>query len=317
MRTMKISHAIGMMILAVIVTIAIEESRIAGLRAQLQKSETAERVAPGRTRPEQDAADRAADLAATRSTRVAERPAPGASPTPSEDAGDFGKSVRKMWENPAGKSMLNQGVKMAVAMMYEDFIDSLDLTKEEADYFRDLLGAEIANQQEFGMKLMSATAEEREELMKEMERRRVENEEAIKTFLNNEEDHKRFEAYKDRLPERQQMDGLRAAMAGKDASMDGETESRLIEAMHRARKQPDVKDLSGISGMKALADGNMTEVFEKSWETQQAALRKEVSGILNEKQQEAFFEYQEQMKEFQIMSLKMAEKMMAPGETAE
>ena len=72
-----------------------------------------------------------------------------------------------MWDNPAGKSMMNQGVKMAVGMMYQDFIDGLDLTKEEGDYFKNLLGKEIGDQQELGMKMLGATAEEQKTLAEE------------------------------------------------------------------------------------------------------------------------------------------------------
>lgn len=49
--------------------------------------------------------------------------------------------------------------------------------------------------------------------------------------------------------------------------------------------------------------------FEESWASQLEMLRNEV-GFLNEPQKEAFFEYQEQMKEFQMMGLKMTEQMM-------
>ncbi len=312
---MKPSHAIGLMILAVLATVAVEEFRISGLRSRLSTAETAASQ-PNASRPRTEARTDNPAEPESRPTRSAKRDE-NAAPSSDKDEEGFGKTVRKMWDNPAGKSMMNQGVKMAVAMMYGDFIDTLDLTKEEADYFRELLGAETAAQQELGMKLMSATPEERKVLMEDMERRRKENEEAIKTFLNDEKDQQRFDAYKERLPERQQLDGLRAAMAGKDASLDAGTEEKLVEAMYRARKQPGITDFSGADGMKAMAEGNMTESFEESWEQQQAALHKEVGGILDAKQQEAFFEYQKQMKDFQLMGIKMAEKMMAPGEKAE
>ncbi len=315
---MKIPYVVGLVVIAVAATFLIQESRMAGLRDRLATAENSGGGTPdGRMiRPVSPPSD--SETPPAIKTRVVDRPAPAQEPASGEsDEGDFGKTVRKMWDNPAGKSMMNQGVKMAVAMMYGDFIDGLDLTKEEADYFRDLLGSETATQQELGMKMMGATPEERKELMEEMERRNKENEEAIKTFLNNDGDYERFEAYQDRLPERQQLDGLRTAMAGNNTPLDGETEGQLVEAMHRARTQAGVKDLSGAEGMKSLAGGNLVRDFEDGWETQQAALRTEVAGILSEDQQKAFFEYQTQMKEFQLMSIKMAEKMMAPAEDSE
>jgi hypothetical protein len=217
--------------------------------------------------------------------------------------------MRKMWENPAGKSMMSQGVKIAVAMMYEDYVETLDLTDEEAKHFRELLGSEMANQQEFGMKLMSAAPEERESLTKEMADLKNQSDEDIRTFLNNDEDYEAYKSYKDRLPEKQQLEGVRATMAAKDATMDEETESKLIEAMYQARTQPDLPDFTKEGAMAQLGKEGMVERFEKTWESQQEMLRGEV-GFLSDTQQEAFFEYQEQMKEFQLMSLKMADQMM-------
>src|SRR5690606_20030867 len=129
-------------------------------------------------------------------------------------------------------------------------------------------------------------------------------------FLNCEEDYARYQSYKERLPERQQLEGLRSAMASNEVPLDETTEEQLVDAMYRAGTQPQVTDFNGAAGMEALARGNMVEEFQKSWELQQEALRIELNAILDEKQREAFFEHQEQMKEFQLMSIKMAEKMM-------
>ena len=227
-----------------------------------------------------------------------------------EDEG-FSKNIRKMWDNPAGKSMMSQGVKIAVAMMYEDFIVTLDLTDEEAEHFRELLGSEMATQQEVGMKIMSASPEERIELGKEIAERNKQIEEDIKTFLNNEEDHEAFKSYKDRLPEKQQLEGVRATMAAKNAAMDEETEGKLIEAMYKARTQPGLADFSGKNAYAEMGKEDMMENFEQTWESQQEMLQGEV-GFLSEVQKEAFFEHQNQMKEFQMMGLKMAEQMMKP-----
>jgi hypothetical protein len=205
--------------------------------------------------------------------------------------------------------MMSQGVKIAVAMMYEDYIETLDLSDEEAKHFRELLGSEISTQQEMGMKLMSATPEERKVLAEEMAEQKKLNDEAIKTFLNNDEDYDAYESYKERLPERQQLEGLRATMAAKDAAMNEETESKLIEAMHTARTQPGLADFSGDGAFEEIGKEGMIERFEQTWETQQEMLRAEV-GFLNDTQKEVFFEYQGQMKEFQMMSLKMAGQMM-------
>ena len=201
--------------------------------------------------------------------------------------------------------MMNQGVKMAVAMMYGDFIDGLGLSKEEADYFRELLGKDMTDQQEIGMKMMGASQEERMELASEIAKRAKENEEAVKTFLNSEEDYNKFQAFKDQLPERQQLDGIRTHLASQQAPLDPAAEEKLVEAMQRARKQANATNFSGPEGFEELAKGDAVARFEQDWARQQEIVKKEVGSVLDEKQMKAFFEYQEQMKEFQLMGLKM------------
>ena len=302
---MKPSHTFGLVLLAVLATVAIEESRMAQLRSRMESVEAGAAKTAAGTGGSPAAVPAAPDTGTP--TRVRERPAskPDVTAETEDDSDDLSRTVRKMWENPAGKSMMNQGAKMAVAMMYGDFIDELGLTKEEGEYFRNLLGKEISDQQEIGMKMMGASGEEQAKLAEELAKRAKENEEAIKSFLNNEEDHKRFQAFKERLPERQQLDGLRAAMASKEVPLDPASEERLVEAMHRARTRPDVVDYSGVKGFQELSKGNAVEAFEQNWARQQENLKKEVSGVLNEKQLQGFVEYQTQMKEFQLMGIKM------------
>ena len=235
--------------------------------------------------------------------------------TPSQvaDAQDesFAKTARKMWDNPAGKSMMSQGAKMAVAMMYEDFVEGLHLGKEEPDYFKNLLGKEIGDQQELGMKMLGATPEEQKSLAEELKKRGEDTEAEIKKFLNSDEDFKSFTAYKNHLPEHQQLDGIRTAMTTKGVPLDADTETKLVDAMYRARTESKAPDLSGPNAMDELAKGNIVETYEKSWDIQQEALRGETSKILSADQMTAFQDYQKQAKEMQLMGLKMAEQMMS------
>lgn len=305
---MKSSHTFGLVLLAVLATVGIEESRMASLRSRLENVETSLAKSPmPATGPAATPASPGTPEA--QSARVRERStekSADAKVAEAEDtSGDFGKTVRKMWENPAGKSMMNQGVKMAVAMMYGDFVDGLDLSKEEQDYFRNLLGKEMADQQEIAMKMMGASPEEQKKLAGEISTRAKENEAAVKAFLNSEDDYKKFQAYKERLPERQQLEGIRSAMAAQQAPLDEAGEEKLLEAMHRARTQPNTADFSGPNAFSEMAEGNAVERFEQSWTRQQENLKKEVSGILDEKQMKAFTDYQNQMKEFQLMGIKM------------
>jgi hypothetical protein len=306
---MKTSYAIGLAVSAVLITVAIEETRIAGMRGSATLTDSASPGSSTRGAPGASVSNEGGQGPVRTKSRAEVKPASPEKPADSEDE-SMAKTVRKMWDNPAGKAMMNQGVKMAVGMMYGDFIDGLNLSKEEEDYFRTLLGREMSGQQEMGMKLMSASDEERKALMEEIKQRNLDNDEEIKKFLNSDEDYKSFTDFKDRMPERQQLDGIRATMDSKGAPLDAETESRLVEAMHRVRTESKGPDFSGPGAMEELTKGNMVESYEQSWASQQEALRAETAGILSPAQQEAFQEYQKQLKEMQLMGLKMAEKMM-------
>ena len=304
-RIMRTPYALGLVAAAVIITVAIEESRISSLRTALKTEEKTQ--APG--------------VVAAASTKSAEeivspvktKNRTEAAPSQAADAPDesFAKTARKMWDNPAGKSMMSQGAKMAVAMMYEDFVTGLHLGKEESDYFKNLLGKEIGDQQELGMKMLGATPEEQKSLTEELKKRGTDTEAEIKKFLNNDEDFKSYTDYKNHLPEHQQLDGIRTAMTTKGVPLDAETETKLVDAMYRARTESKAPDLSGPNAMDEMMKGNLVETYEKNWEVQQQALQTETSKILNEAQMTAFQDYQKQAKEMQLMGLKMAEQMMS------
>ncbi|GAA5122464.1 hypothetical protein JIN84_10045 [Luteolibacter yonseiensis] len=313
---MKNSHAIGLVAVSVLITVGVEELRIAGLRspsAGPAEKPVAQSTASAVTSP--NSAETTAESASP-TKKVRPESSPEKKATEGEDE-SFAKTARKMWDNPAGKSMMSQSAKMAVAMLYEDFINGLNLNKDEEAYLKNLLGKEVADQQELGMKMMSGTAEEKKALVEELKKRGDENQAEIKKFLNSEEDYKAFTDYKNHLPERQQLDGLRSVMNTKGVPLDSETETKLVEAMYRARTGAKGPDLSGPQGMEELAKGNIVETYEKSWEAQQDALRKETGKILSEEQNAAFQDYQKQMKEMQLMGLKMAEKMMSEKKAGE
>ncbi len=303
---MKTSYAIGFVAASVLITVAIEESRISSLRSAV-KTEEKSPAAKVAAVAVVDSTEASAPVKTKNRSEVVP-----ASPAKDADTADesFAKTARKMWDNPAGKSMMSQGAKMAVAMMYEDFVEGLHLAKEESDYFKNLLGKEIGDQQELGMKMLGATPEEQKALAEELKKRGSDTEAEIKKFLNNDEDFKSFTEYKNRLPEHQQLDGIRTAMTTKGAPLDADTEAKLVDAMYRARTESKAPDLSGPNAMDEMAKGNIVETYEKSWEIQQEALRGETAKILSVEQMTAFQDYQKQAKEMQLMGLKMMEKMM-------
>jgi hypothetical protein len=228
---------------------------------------------------------------------------------PTSDA-ELGESLRKMVDNPAGRAMMNQGIKAMSSMWYADLIEDFGLDKKESDYFLSLVAGSMSAQQNIGMKMMSATAEEREALAEEISTAKKDSEDAIKEFLNNDEDYASYEAYQERLPERQQIDGLRAVMSEADAPLTPEQEDKVIEAMFQARtSNANATDWNGSGGMEAIASGDAVEKFEADWNKSARKTADEVGKFLEEPQLEAFKSYQTQMKDMQLMGIKMAAKM--------
>ncbi|MCW1883200.1 hypothetical protein OKA04_00565 [Luteolibacter flavescens] len=302
---MKSLPTLGLVIAAVAVTLVIEESRISSLRRELEEARKPPTHLPTTHGKTLASASVTANGQTNAPTKAGDRRAQtGTSSGVNEEM--IAKSVRKMWDLPAGKAMMNQGVKTAVVMMYEDYIDTLGLTKDETDYFRTLLGQEMADQQELGMKMANATPEEREAMARELEERKKANEETITTFLNSEEDSKRLADYKNRIPERQQLDGIRATFGAKNAALDKAAEGKLVDALYQARITSPAVDAAG--------DGGLVTSFERHWESQEQALMKEAATFLDEPQLAALKDYRQQLKEMQLVNLEMTEKMMSEGD---
>lgn len=293
-----------------IVVVAIEEARLGGLRDKLA-SEVPQNHATIAADPEVDEEIAGGGVDSGLQPPKRERPEQTtADPEPAEATDDMGARLRKMSENPVSRSMMAQGVKAMAGLWYADLAEQFGLTQEQTDYFVDLKANMLADQQQLAMKLMGAVdEEERKSILAEMEAQKKENEEAIKTFLNHDEDFAAYQEYEKRLPEHQQLDGLRGAMNGAGFPLQPEQEQALVDAMYDARTSYKGTDWNGAEGMEALADANLKERFEKDWDGQSKLIDARVGEVLDEDQLEAFRTYREQMKEMQLMGLEMAGKM--------
>lgn len=242
--------------------------------------------------------------------RTAESRPPAGRPGESGDE-SLGQSLRRMSENPAGRAMMNQGIKAMSAMWFADLVDEFELTREEEDYFLRLVAGGMSSQQQVGMKIMTAeTDAEREALQAEVAEAQEATREAVRDFLNNDEDFAAYELYNRQLPERQQLEGLRNTMLEAGAPLTREQEQGVIEAMYKVRTtKAATTNWQGPGGMEAIASGDAIDKFEQEWQENSRATEAEVAKILEEEQLNAFRQFQTQMKDMQLMGIKMAEKM--------
>ncbi len=315
---MKSPQVLVLVALAVAATVAVEEYRISKLRESLGVPVGS--VASSTASPARVAASGDGGSPMKAKSDPDNRPATTVITPPVIETPILGKAfasnARKMLDNPAAKSMMSQGTKVAVALMYQDFIDGMKLSKEESDYFKNLLAREVGDQQELGVQMMEASPEERKVLAEDSKKRSEETQQEIRKFLNNEDDYKAFVAYKNRIPERQQLEGIRSALSAKGVPLDAGVETKLVDAIYRARTEAEAPNLSGPEAVNGLANGDLSENFEKAWSAQQEFLEKETRELLSPEQIAAFQEYRQQMKEMQLMQIKMAEEMISEKKDA-
>ena len=312
---MKLGFWISILVVVgALALVGLQQGQISKLQRRIAELETqpATVADPATTRRSRQLPGRSADLRVASGNAKRGDRSDGERGTDDLDGeAELGQSLRKMVENPAGQAMMNQGIKAMTSMWFRDLIEDFDLNKNESDYFLQLVAGPMSVQQQVGMKMMNAESpEERMKLAEEIQTATKEAKEAIKEFLNDEEDFATYEEFEKRLPERQQLDGLRAVMANAEAPLTPEQEDQVIEAMYRARtSENSAPGGQGLEGRESPIGQISVEKFEKEWERSSQVAAKEVGKVLQGSQLEAFLSYQSQMKDMQLMGLKMAEKM--------
>ncbi|MEJ6560185.1 MAG: hypothetical protein QNL71_03895 [Akkermansiaceae bacterium] len=295
---MKNSAIIIVLVAALLGVVIVEESRISSLKDELAANQNS----PSEVPKVRAAPSSTPSTLGSRDTSVAVRPKKGETENAETPLEGFGKAMRKMADNPAAKAMFTQAHISTAESIYASLLEEFDLKGEERDYFLGLLSGELADQQQMGMKMMGAkTPEERKQ--------------AIADFLNNKEDQEAFETYHDRLPEHQQLPGIKAAIATSGTELSGEQETALVEVMHSMRTgSAEAQKWDGAGGMEMMAKPDVVEIFEADWAKGKEAYKENLQGVLDDGQMKAFFESQAQMKEMHVMGIKMMRNMMQAGE---
>lgn len=309
---MKKNSLVILLVAALLAVVVIEEMRIQELRAELASIEEA------------PAAETVKAVAATRNQsnlgeRSRERTLAERSEEPEEEEKttameDLGQAMRKMAENPAAQEMFKSGQIVAARMMYGPFLKKLNLSEEEEEYFLGVLAGEFADQQQMGMQMMGMmgeeNADERQALIAKLEANKERREQEIAEFLNNEEDTQEFLKYQKRAPERQQIAGIKAAIANTGTPLTEAKETELVDLMYKVRTSSNESEKwEGANAMEMFARSDVEEIFERDWAAGQEALKSEIPTVLNEEQAAAFFESQAQTKQMHLAGIKMMKSM--------
>jgi len=281
------------------------------LFAQMVATSEAKSVLPAPTEPalEVPSADYEAQIPELRAEVVATAPSNVSEDQPNPFAGD---QMREMMQNPAMKEMVRSQQKGMVESIYGDLVDAFKLGDDERKHFMMLLVEQQLAGMDERMQMMSVkTVKEREALSASIKEKKEAMTGHIKTFLNDEDDYARFEAYSDQMPERQQMTGLKAAMEAGGAPLDAENVEVIVDTMHKVRTNfsfdNDFHNQDDMDVSK-FTTANVERFVEQTQEMN-TVVQEQAALILNDSQLEIFKINQAQMAEMQKMSMDMAAKM--------
>lgn len=237
-------------------------------------------------------------------------------PTVAERSGSMFRAnpmqgLDKMMANPVMKEMVRTQQRGMIDMLYGDLIAHFALSEEEASHFTELLLDHQLAGMEQGAKMATASVAEREALSESIKSGKEMAEEQIKTFLNSEQDYAAYQAYTERLPERQQLMGLNGLLDAKQIPLTEDQEVELIEVMHEARKAFDFEN--DFSDQDEVDFASLTEEkvanYLVEFDSLNASIAERADKILSEEQMVVFLENQQQMKAMQEMGLKMTVQM--------
>ena len=236
--------------------------------------------------------------------------------TKEEGANDFLSAARKMMDNPAMKEMMKQQSLAHMETRYAGLFDAFKLTPEEKENFKQLIAARSSITTDMGMKLAdkNLTTEQKKKISDDMSAARKASDEAIKTFLGNDEDYKTFQHWEDTSIERSQLDTLggRSYFTSAGEPLTPAQENKLIDVMSAIRKS------SYKQPGNSKPPGSLAETFSDEYIQQQLqkmdreaeSVKQNAAGFLSPVQLDALDKMQKQRRATSEATLKMTSTMM-------
>ncbi|MCH7226919.1 hypothetical protein [Haloferula sp. A504] len=300
---MKPAVAISAIVIAVLATVVIEETRI----KKLQDEITGLRALPPRV------PDKAPPLVVE--PAEGEDPVePAIEPEVEPTAPPPVPGLRTVPENyPAPEE---DRIREIALSPYSHLHYALNLTNRERAYFEDLMASRRLEKQQLAGQWIDALPEDRLSIGQSMEDIDSMTQDRIRTFLGNEDDFETYVAYDLMQPERELLSQIAPVMDQPVETAEGVTEPgvvlelekelKLIEAMHRARKAAGGIDWNSLQGMKAMAEPDALERFKEEWTKTGEILATEIGTFLDETEARRFLAAREQVMATQVETLETA-----------
>ena len=209
-----------------------------------------------------------------------------------------GQLIRALMQTDAGRKMaLEESVEHAETR-FAPLLADFAFSDEERAHFLELAGAELGSEDMLWMGLLMAKEEDREGIMQEWEADREQRRKEMRAFLNDEEDWDRYRNYRARVPEYEQMDGLREVMMDGGVPLSEEQEARLVDILYAARMESGMHERwEGRGVLQQLSEPGIVQRLRDDWKSGVATLGDAPRQILSARQAEIFEEAQAEMME--------------------
>ena len=306
---MKPAATISLVVVAVLTTVVIEEIRIKKLRAEILRLGSLPTDQPITITPE-DILKRETPLPGRppeKPTEFEPKPTPPAEtpdpvvPEVTPPTVSSGRQVPAEYPEP-----LEDRIKEIALGPYSDLHYELGLSNRERAYLSDLLSERMQEQQRYSMAWIEGSPEVRKEIESEMTKALAASDEKVRAFLGDDEDFELFQLYHEMQPARSLVAQLIPLMDHEGVSLELADEQKLVVAMHEARTAVEGIDWSSAEALRAVAEGDAKERFEKEWAERTEALKVSLPEFLDENTVEVVLSGREQVKATLLESLESA-----------
>lgn len=221
------------------------------------------------------------------------------------------KALTAMMSSEEGRKTMREGSKAMLEGLYKDLFDLLELDPATKAALMDALASSQQDQQEIGMRLLTAgnlSKEEREKLAAELKTKKADQDAKIKGILKEPGQFEQFERFQDSAPERMQISSMKGKFATDGQPITDEQEQKLMDVMYSERKNMkwdyDYADQQDISPAK-FSDEAITRYGEQQ-QAYDANVEARLKDTLNETQMESFRSQRAQTRAMEKMGLGFA-----------
>lgn len=263
---MKPATTLSLVVIAVLTTLVVEERRIKDLRSQL------------------------IDLRALRAENAASTPqtaSPEAKGTPEPEA-EADELVGHQLPPDFPAPDLEQIKALALGDRADLYLE-MGFTSTEQAYVEMIVTTQLKRQQELAAAWLAAAPEERESIDAELNQLKGEADDALRAFLNNDEELALLKEGLSLQADRDHYKQLVPFLTIQGVTFDKAKEDRFIEAMHEIRRTLGAIDWNSPDALAYHATGNAGMKFREEWKRTGEALEDVLPVFLTEKEVDAVF----------------------------